>query len=317
MQTPTIYNPSAQTLQCTHTQMTSRRRAPNASRFLCSNSFFSLPLYLVLHIVLHRLAECARACVSVQSCDATGKWTTTATHYTLDNWAITTTASAQTSVSTITCVANAHQPTERTNHNKRHNGRSALRLPVPAQAAQRAAAEAPLRPQVQLLQRQSARSGAAGVVGLAGATGATLAGAQSDHHRRADREHSDDADFGVVSLSGMVDRISINGLTDCFSCAVCTNSYSPDARGEPPRWACALCALGLFIYQSLDSIDGKQARRTSSQSPLGELFDHGCDSISTVFVALSACITVRLGFYPKWMFFQVSVQFVCCEFGEK
>ncbi|KAJ6645749.1 Choline/ethanolaminephosphotransferase 1 [Pseudolycoriella hygida] len=80
--------------------------------------------------------------------------------------------------------------------------------------------------------------------------------------------------------------------------------YSPNAREEPPRWASALCALGLFIYQSLDAIDGKQARRTNSSNPLGELFDHGCDSISTVFVALSACISVRLGFYPKWMFFQ-------------
>lgn len=83
--------------------------------------------------------------------------------------------------------------------------------------------------------------------------------------------------------------------------------FSPNGRDEAPRWACALCALGLFIYQSLDAIDGKQARRTNSSSPLGELFDHGCDSISTVFVALSACISVRLGFYPKWMFFQVNL----------
>ncbi|XP_025991930.1 cholinephosphotransferase 1 isoform X5 [Solenopsis invicta] len=80
--------------------------------------------------------------------------------------------------------------------------------------------------------------------------------------------------------------------------------YSPDARIEPPRWACFLCALGLFIYQSLDAIDGKQARRTGTSTPLGELFDHGCDSISTVFVALSACIAVQLGYYPTWMFFQ-------------
>ncbi|XP_012222872.1 cholinephosphotransferase 1 isoform X4 [Linepithema humile] len=80
--------------------------------------------------------------------------------------------------------------------------------------------------------------------------------------------------------------------------------YSPDARVEPPRWACFLCALGLFIYQSLDAIDGKQARRTGTSTPLGELFDHGCDSISTVFVALSACIAVQLGYYPTWMFFQ-------------
>ncbi|XP_060800873.1 cholinephosphotransferase 1 isoform X2 [Amyelois transitella] len=80
--------------------------------------------------------------------------------------------------------------------------------------------------------------------------------------------------------------------------------YSPDARQDPPRWACALCALGVFVYQSLDAIDGKQARRTNSQSPLGELFDHGCDSLSTVFIALGACIAVKLGEYPTWMFFQ-------------
>lgn len=29
------------------------------------------------------------------------------------------------------------------------------------------------------------------------------------------------------------------------------------------------------MYQSLDAIDGKQARRTGSSGPLGELFDHG------------------------------------------
>ncbi|KAH0811648.1 hypothetical protein GEV33_011141 [Tenebrio molitor] len=80
--------------------------------------------------------------------------------------------------------------------------------------------------------------------------------------------------------------------------------YSPDAKKEAPRWACGLCGFGLFVYQSLDAIDGKQARRTGTANPLGELFDHGCDSISTVFVALSACIAVQLGYYPGWMFFQ-------------
>lgn len=50
---------------------------------------------------------------------------------------------------------------------------------------------------------------------------------------------------------------------------------------QAPLWAYLLCAIGLFVYQSLDAIDGKQARRTNSSSPLGELFDHGCDSLST------------------------------------
>jgi phosphatidylglycerophosphate synthase len=50
---------------------------------------------------------------------------------------------------------------------------------------------------------------------------------------------------------------------------------------KAPAWVLILCALGLFIYQTLDAIDGKQARRTNSSSPLGELFDHGCDALST------------------------------------
>ncbi|XP_046486177.1 cholinephosphotransferase 1 isoform X3 [Neodiprion pinetum] len=98
--------------------------------------------------------------------------------------------------------------------------------------------------------------------------------------------------------------ITVLGLTVNILTTLILVWYSPDAKIEAPRWACLLCALGLFVYQSLDAIDGKQARRTGTQSPLGELFDHGCDSISTVFVALSACIAVQLGYYPTWMFFQ-------------
>ena len=49
---------------------------------------------------------------------------------------------------------------------------------------------------------------------------------------------------------------------------------------QAPGWAYFTAALGLFLYQSLDAIDGKQARRTNSASPLGELFDHGCDAVS-------------------------------------
>ena len=33
--------------------------------------------------------------------------------------------------------------------------------------------------------------------------------------------------------------------------------------------------IGLFLYQSMDAIDGKQARRTGMAGPLGEMFDHG------------------------------------------
>nr|CAH7757638.1 unnamed protein product [Callosobruchus chinensis] len=98
--------------------------------------------------------------------------------------------------------------------------------------------------------------------------------------------------------------ITILGLIINILTALILIWYSPDAKTETPRWALAFCALGLFIYQSLDAIDGKQARRTGTANPLGELFDHGCDSLSTVFVALSACIAIQIGNYPGWMFFQ-------------
>ncbi|XP_044749580.1 cholinephosphotransferase 1 isoform X5 [Coccinella septempunctata] len=98
--------------------------------------------------------------------------------------------------------------------------------------------------------------------------------------------------------------ITIVGLILNIVTALILVWYSPNAKDGAPRWACALCGIGLFAYQSLDAIDGKQARRTGTANPLGELFDHGCDSISTVFVALSACIAVQLGNHPGWMFFQ-------------
>ncbi|XP_055628827.1 cholinephosphotransferase 1 isoform X2 [Toxorhynchites rutilus septentrionalis] len=109
---------------------------------------------------------------------------------------------------------------------------------------------------------------------------------------------------GKVPLWLAPNLITIVGLIINIVTTLILIYFSPNGREEPPRWACALCALGLFIYQSLDAIDGKQARRTNSSTPLGELFDHGCDSISTVFVALSACVSVQLGYYPRWMFFQ-------------
>lgn len=41
----------------------------------------------------------------------------------------------------------------------------------------------------------------------------------------------------------------------------------------------------IMSSQTFDAVDGKQARRTNSSSPLGELFDHGR------FIANSVCPT--------------------------
>ena len=55
---------------------------------------------------------------------------------------------------------------------------------------------------------------------------------------------------------------------------------SPSFETPPPRWLMLFSTLALFVYQTMDALDGKQARRTGSSSPLGQLFDHGCDCLA-------------------------------------
>lgn len=62
-----------------------------------------------------------------------------------------------------------------------------------------------------------------------------------------------------------------------------------------PPWIFYTWAICLFAYQSLDSIDGKQARRTGMAGPLGELFDHGCDAINTTLECVLCCAALNLG----------------------
>jgi len=45
----------------------------------------------------------------------------------------------------------------------------------------------------------------------------------------------------------------------------------------------------------LDNADGKQARKTGSSSPLGLLFDHGCDAMNTFITGLSIFTVAQLG----------------------
>lgn len=59
-------------------------------------------------------------------------------------------------------------------------------------------------------------------------------------------------------------------------------SATPTGTPAIPGWLLFVWAASLFMYQSLDSIDGKQARRTGMAGPLGELFDHGCDALNTI-----------------------------------
>ncbi len=53
--------------------------------------------------------------------------------------------------------------------------------------------------------------------------------------------------------------------------------YCPNLNGHAPAWVHVYNAAAVLMYQAFDAMDGKQARRTGSGSPLGLLCDHGCD----------------------------------------
>jgi ethanolaminephosphotransferase len=67
-----------------------------------------------------------------------------------------------------------------------------------------------------------------------------------------------------------------------------------------------MCAITLWAYQLLDASDGKQARRTGNSSPLGLLFDHGCDALNGVLSGLTVAATLQMG-ATKWEAFGLVV----------
>jgi len=71
--------------------------------------------------------------------------------------------------------------------------------------------------------------------------------------------------------------------------------YINDFKGEAPSWVYLTCAILLFLYILADNSDGKQARRTGSSSPLGELIDHGCDSQTIIVGAIALCSAIQTG----------------------
>ncbi|KAI1298572.1 CDP-alcohol phosphatidyltransferase [Xylaria venustula] len=69
----------------------------------------------------------------------------------------------------------------------------------------------------------------------------------------------------------------------------------PDLVGPGPSWLYLSFAFGLFMYQTMDNVDGKQARRTGTSSGLGELFDHGIDSLNCTLASLLETGAMALG----------------------
>ncbi|KAF7491797.1 Choline/ethanolaminephosphotransferase 1 [Sarcoptes scabiei] len=74
--------------------------------------------------------------------------------------------------------------------------------------------------------------------------------------------------------------------------------YSPDCRSIVPTWSLVVCALGVWLYQIADALDGKQSYKVQN-TQLEEFYDHSCDSISTILLMYSAGVAVQAGQWPS------------------
>ncbi|NWY71198.1 EPT1 Ethanolaminephosphotransferase, partial [Erithacus rubecula] len=69
---------------------------------------------------------------------------------------------------------------------------------------------------------------------------------------------------------------------------------APDHQHVPSGVWIVVGILNFMAY-TLDGVDGKQARRTNSSTPLGELFDHGLDSWACVYFVVTVYSTFGRG----------------------
>lgn len=106
-----------------------------------------------------------------------------------------------------------------------------------------------------------------------------------------------------VPASVAPNTISILGLLCSTASALATLVLDPTLEGRAPSWVYFSTALTVLLYQTLDSMDGKQARKTGTSSSLGMYFDHLCDALNAVVTSISMASVLATGWSPKLFFF--------------
>ena len=85
------------------------------------------------------------------------------------------------------------------------------------------------------------------------------------------------------------------------------------------RSTCFIIGTTQLLYQLLDNIDGKQARRTGNSTPFGMLMDHGCDVFTNIFTAFNLSKLLLVGndsFFSFSVFFGLVLGFYMMTYEE-
>ena len=89
--------------------------------------------------------------------------------------------------------------------------------------------------------------------------------------------------------------ITLTGTVGTWMAVIVFLCYDTSCREVLPLWTYFFMGFAVFMYQTLDAVDGKQARRTGTSGPLGQLFDHGCDAMATPILSLFFMQGMMLG----------------------
>jgi ethanolaminephosphotransferase len=85
--------------------------------------------------------------------------------------------------------------------------------------------------------------------------------------------------------------------------------HSPNMDQKVPDWVVAFSGYCILAYYTFDCMDGKQARRTGTSSPLGQLFDHGFDCLCVLSHVSSVAGYLMMGGSHWYLIMQASLQF--------
>lgn len=89
--------------------------------------------------------------------------------------------------------------------------------------------------------------------------------------------------------------ITLSGLLINIAATLLVCHYDIDLKGEAPAWVYIIAGICIQIYAVFDAADGKQARRLKASSPLGQIFDHGCDAFNLIFIIVTCCSCFGMG----------------------
>eukprot|EP01087_Luapelamoeba_hula_P002900 TRINITY_DN1270_c1_g1_i1.p1 TRINITY_DN1270_c1_g1~~TRINITY_DN1270_c1_g1_i1.p1 ORF type:complete len:414 (-),score=66.90 TRINITY_DN1270_c1_g1_i1:52-1182(-) len=120
-----------------------------------------------------------------------------------------------------------------------------------------------------------------------------------------------------VPLTMAPNMVTFIGFLFIIASYLLTIIWGSNLEGYIPGWVLVINALFLFIYQTMDAIDGKQARRTQASSPLGELVDHGCDALSTTLLCLNLMSALQVsGWWAMYSLTFMMLSFYAAQWQE-